>query len=631
MHLPLWLEQVAITHLRRYRSLFSSGAGGMQKPEKKIKARDELIRFAEKETGASFHNLKATQQSQLLTKFYIKEVHNRTKTEISDEDLALAVVDGKNDLGCDLIHRDDGNVLIVQSKYRTANAREQPEDISHFQSVLTRLRAADLKGNSLVLDQISAIDWKNDEFTLVFLTTGSLKNQAGAVSRLPPHYPADVAELDARCEWHYLDEEGLNTEYRAALAYERGPSEKEISLYPFGAKGRRGASSIVSLTAGQYRSFIMALDANQIVNAYQQLDREQLFSLNIRNFIGNTATNRKIIETATQTPESFFLFNNGISCLCTRLTDHDDRIGVTGLQVINGAQTVKALVNAVRMAKGKPANWGDSPPLVLVRITEIPEGYGQSGAMRERVTQFNNTQNIIKVSDFRSNDPVQKHLKEQFASIRYQGKPVEYQAKRTDRVIRGAEVVRLEEFAKSIYAFLVDPTSFSGATAFLFDDQNGGYNAIFGDGSSAWEKMPEEEFRLRASIYWLAQKFANRLKEDRASETDPDVKAALERKWMLMFAARKVLELYFPNEAWKEQLARAYKGDWELGEAARGMALLRIYSYAKAGVVMAYKNAKANDRAFVHRNWMRGKDTPGQIATVLKDVIMIMKEPIAGI
>jgi hypothetical protein len=49
----------------------------------------------------------------------------------------------------------------------------------------------------------------------------------------------------------------------------------------------------------------MALDANQIVNAYRQLDREQLFSLNIRNFIGNTVTNRRIIQTAINSPESF--------------------------------------------------------------------------------------------------------------------------------------------------------------------------------------------------------------------------------------------------------------------------------------------------------------------------------------
>jgi hypothetical protein len=364
------------------------------------------------------------------------------RTEISDEDLALALVDGKDDLGCDLIHRDDNNVLIIQSKYRAANVREKSEDISHFQSVLKRLRAADLKANSAVLDQISAIDWDKDEFTFVFVTTGSLKNQAGEVAELAPQYPEDVADLYLRCDWHFLDEERLNEEYRTAIAYERGPSEKTISLYPEGVKGQRGASSIVSLNAGPYRSFIMALDANQIVNAYRQLDREQLFTLNIRNFIGNTVTNRKIIETASESPDSFFLFNNGIYCLCTTLVDHNDRIDVTGLQVINGAQTVKALVNAVRVAKGKPSKWTSTPPVVLVRITEIPGGYGQSGLMRERVTQFNNTQNVIKVSDFRSNDSVQKHLKEQFGAIRYRGRQVDYQAKRTDRAVRGSEVVR---------------------------------------------------------------------------------------------------------------------------------------------------------------------------------------------
>ena len=164
--------------------------------------------------------------------------------------------------------------------------------------------------------------------------------------------------------------------------------------------------------------------------------------------------------TARKNPLSFFLFNNGISCLCTSLKDHKDRIEVTGLQVINGAQTVKALVNVARASRSTPPEWNEMPPIVLVRITEIPGGYGQAGQMRESITQFNNTQNVIKVSDFRSNDPVQMGLKEQFSKIRYRGKQVDYQPKRTDRSVRNAEVVRLEEFAKTVYAFLEDPNRF---------------------------------------------------------------------------------------------------------------------------------------------------------------------------
>jgi hypothetical protein len=41
--------------------------------------------------------------------------------------------------------------------------------------------------------------------------------------------------------------------------------------------------------------------------------------------------------------------------------------------------------------------------------------------------------------------------------------------------------------------------------------------------------------------YWLAQEFGQHLREDRANETDPDSRAALERKWMLIFGTRNDL------------------------------------------------------------------------------------------
>ncbi len=181
------------------------------------------------------------------------------------------------------------------------------------------------------------------------------------------------------------------------------------------------------------------LDAKQIINAYKSLGSESIFSLNIRNFIGNTVTNKRIMRTAKENPLSFFLFNNGISCLCTSLKDHADRIEVTGLQVINGAQTVKALVNVARASRSTPPEWNETPPIVLVRITRFRAVMDKLGRC-ESITQFNNTQNVIKVSDFRSNDPVQTGLKQQFAKIKYRGKQVDYQPKRTDRTVRNAEV-----------------------------------------------------------------------------------------------------------------------------------------------------------------------------------------------
>jgi AIPR protein len=424
----------------------------------------------------------------------------------------------------------------------------------------------------------------------------------------------------------------LNEALRGALALERGGIDKKRVLYPTGIKGKRGLSSVIEVKAGEYRSFLMALDARQIIGAYQELGRDALFSLNIRNFIGNTATNKEIVGTARTNPENFFLFNNGISCVCTKLDMHENKIEVTGLQVINGAQTVKALVNAGRSRMNQPDPWANHLPQILVRITEIPGGYGKSGKIREDITQFNNTQNTIKVSDFRSNDKVQENLKEQFKRISWRGRQVIYVPKRTDVVPKNVEVIRLEEFAKSVYAFLEDPTSFSGATAFLFnDDTAGGYNKIFGDGVAKWEKMPEDEFKLRAAIYWIAKEFTTFMREDRNAETDPDARAALERKWMLLYAAKKVFEHYYPNDSWKTQLQKLYKGDWQLGEGAKGKILLQIFRDAKSGLVIAYKNAKRHQPGFVHRNWMRSRETPASIAEMLKDTVLAARDPIGEI
>jgi AIPR protein len=552
------------------------------------------------------------------------------RSEISAEDLELAVVDAASDLGCDLIHRDDNHVIIIQTKYRSEGAKESVEHVSHFQSILKRLSDPNLKANERLLDRLHTIDWKNDSFSLIFLTFGKLENQARRLSEQPANYPATISDLEQRCDWVFLDEQNLNEELRSARAIESGGSDRQHSLYPIGQKGERGASSVIEVDAGEYRSFIMALDAKQIVGVYEALGRDSLFSLNIRNFIGNTATNKAIVKSATQSPDKFFLFNNGISCICRSMTVRADRIDVTGLQVINGAQTVKALVNAARTRFGEISPWAANTPVILVRITEIPGGYGTSRAIRDQVTQFNNTQNVVKVSDFRSNDAVQENLKEQFKSLTYRGKHVVYVPKRTDSPPKNSELVRLEEFAKSVFAFLRDPISFSGATAFLFDDTAGGYNMVFGDGQAKWERMPDEEFRLRAAIYWLSKEFGAHMREDRKSETDPDVKAALERKWMLMFATRKVFEHYYPN-GWKGQLRKLYKGDWALGADAKGKLLLQIYRDARAGVVMAYKISKKHDSKFVHRNWMRSKETPGHISEILKDSILTVREPLGDI
>jgi lipopolysaccharide export LptBFGC system permease protein LptF len=79
---------------------------------------------------------------------------------------------------------DNNHVLILQTKYRSAGAKEPSESISHFQSLLKRLSDPLLKANQKLLDQLSSIDWKNDSFELVYVTFGSLDNQAQKIAEM---------------------------------------------------------------------------------------------------------------------------------------------------------------------------------------------------------------------------------------------------------------------------------------------------------------------------------------------------------------------------------------------------------------------------------------------------------------
>lgn len=589
----------------------------------KRKARDEFKISAETETNTKFDSLNDRQRSIAMTKFYVREIHNPKKTHISDDDLSEGIVDGANDLGCDFIHRDDGHITIIQSKYRKEPTAEKAEDITHFLSILKRFKDGTYKTNKYLIDVLSEINWDNDTFELLFLTFGKIDGQAKINAESAPHYPDGVKDIEQRCEWKFLDENDLNIELRSSIELAKQDYSKTIKIYPVGEKRKKGLS-VIQITAGEYKSYIMTTDAKQLIGAYKQLGRDALFSLNIRNFIGNTKTNQAIIKTAKDEAAHFFLYNNGISCLASKISASDDALEVTGLQVINGAQTVKALVNLARNHKQLDELWNKEAPTILVRITEVPENYGNSAPVRVKITQCNNTQNTIKDSDFRSNDDVQRNLVKQFGELNRNGKSVLYMPKRTDKPKPNSEIIRLEEFAKSVYAFLYNPTEFSGSTSFLFNtDSSGGYTKVFGDGTNQWEKMPDDEYRLRAGIYWITQEFSIRLRKIREEEEDSDARMALERKWLLLYAAKEVFVYFYKDDAWKNQIRKLYKADWNLNDCKKGVILLKIFNAAKSGVITAYKNNKKfNKDTFVHRNWMRGKNTPTEIREMLRDTVL---------
>lgn len=131
---------------------------------------------------------------------------------------------------------------------------------------------------------------------------------------------------------------------------------------------------------------------------------DRLFSANYRDYLGSTAhkgnINRTITVTADAEPDNFWVYNNGITALT-----HEIRIGrvkkVRGISIINGAQTTGALSDA--------DNGATKSARVMMRLVEC-----SSQRLVGNIIRYNNTQNDIKPADRRSNDIIQKRLKEEF-------------------------------------------------------------------------------------------------------------------------------------------------------------------------------------------------------------------------
>lgn len=582
------------------------------KQDKKLNVRQEYTRFVKETLGEDLGKLNDKQRTLALTEFYIMEIHNRLRGNISEEDFDEGYVDAGGDVGVDFIHRDDNQVLIIQAKYTKEGGRADIKDIQHFQAIFTRSTDTSFKKNLKLADALSEVDFENDTFVLRFITLGKIDGQAREQTLKEPSLSTIIPGLQDRVSFEWSDESDLTQDIRNAFALITG-IPGECVLVSHGSRGKR--AEILELESGGYRSFIIVVSAMEIVQLYNRF-KDTLFTLNIRNYIGRTTTNKGIMKAASESPDYFYHYNNGISCLGTsvEVVNRGDRLKVKGLQVINGAQTVKALHRANQQ---KPWKIPSTIPLVLVRVTEVSKGYGEAGRFAEDTVRYNNTQNVIKASDFRSNDPVQRDLKERFNKVVRFGRNTEYMPKRTEGSKRNTWIVRMEEFSKVIYSFLEDPISFSGSTSYLFDDsEQGGYRVVFGDGKHIWDKMPEDEFHLRSAVWWMGEVFAERRKSDRDRTTDPVEKGALERKWMLIYAARLVLEISF-GPKYRSQMMKFYRGDWKLGQDTDGEWFEELYERAKSAVIFVYGEAAKHKDDFVHRNWMRSPET----VQALKDVV----------
>lgn len=162
-----------------------------------------------------------------------------------------------------------------------------------------------------------------------------------------------------------------------------------------------------------YQAVYGSIGAEDIVSLHQN-NGNKLFGENLRFAIENSEVNDSIINTAANTPNHFWYFNNGITAIC----DNYQKAGAGGsstesglfkikkISIINGAQTISSLTKAKLAGK-------DIGTIKVhfraISLIDTPEDFATM------VTSANNTQNDLYAIDFVATDANQERIRKEAA------------------------------------------------------------------------------------------------------------------------------------------------------------------------------------------------------------------------
>jgi hypothetical protein len=157
-----------------------------------------------------------------------------------------------------------------------------------------------------------------------------------------------------------------------------------------------------------YKSYLTAISGELLADIYERFG-QKLFEQNVRTFLqfrGNV--NKGIINTIKNCPEKFFAYNNGITATASKIEFDDNHhiSKIINLQIVNGGQTTSAIYAARKKDKLPLSDLSVQMKISVVKVDEMQNDFVSN------VSRFANTQNKVNDSDFFSNSPFHKEMKD---------------------------------------------------------------------------------------------------------------------------------------------------------------------------------------------------------------------------
>jgi len=365
-------------------------------------ARDDLEQYGDNAIGLFA----------LALRFDIDDVHTVA---------AESITDGSDDKKCDLIFIDrDECVAVIAQCYRSSKERRSaPAN-----------KASDLNTAIGWLLQRAIRDLPDRLKSAAAELRSSI--QDGTITRFEAWYVHNLPESQNVRDELDTVEATARTALGAAFpncrvtigTREIGNGELEelyretLSPILVGDEFKIEIESGFTLQADAWQAFVTAIPARFLHRIYNKY-KTRLFSANVRDYLGSRKSdaniNNGIKTTAETAPQDFWVFNNGITVLTHAFEERKTRgrryLSVRGISIVNGAQTT----GAIGSLKKSP----DEKARVSARFVQTADP-----DLVYDIIQFNNSQNKVTASDFRSTDRIQKRLRVEVEAIpnaKYEG------------------------------------------------------------------------------------------------------------------------------------------------------------------------------------------------------------------
>ena len=317
---------------------------------------------------------------------------------------ASSIVDGQQDNGIDGIYLDRSNrtMYIVQAKWSDAGKGgiDQEGALKFIKGIRGLLNAKYEDFNERVGAKKEDIEWalnNHTSFQVIYAHTGTeqISDDVNAT------FGDAMQEFNSPVDIVFKKFMSLKDLYQSLISEGKpSPIMAEVTLNEWGSLSE------------PYQAYYGQICAIDIADLYNQFGLE-LFSPNLRVFLGSTEVNKSIESTIMSEPEKFWYFNNGITVLCDRVKKYPRGGGnksyatfeCEGLRIVNGAQTAGAIASSIRGL--------DTPPedikvhIRLISLEDSPE------CLARAITIATNTQNTITKRDFVATEAEQIRLKDE--------------------------------------------------------------------------------------------------------------------------------------------------------------------------------------------------------------------------